>query len=148
MALNQQDIILSMTAARAARALRCASVLFALGLALHVGDHLRRGLDLLTSEVFWAGNLSTVLAAAAIIVTLAGYHRSATIAIVIGFSQAIGVAAVHLLPRWSVLSDSLPAADADALTWLAVSAEIVGALAFGAAGAYGRIRLGRDATCG
>jgi len=65
----------------------------------------------------------------------------------VGFTAAIGVSASHLLPHWSALSDSLAEGNVDAWTWVAVLIEIVGALAFGAAGAYA-LRRQRDAALG
>jgi hypothetical protein len=44
------------------------------------------------------------------------------------------VSAVHLLPSWGVLSDSLPNGHVDGFTWAAVLIEIAGALVFGLAG--------------
>ena len=43
------------------RWLRYAALLYALGLVLHTADHLRRGTDVVTNQVLWAGNLSTLL---------------------------------------------------------------------------------------
>jgi hypothetical protein len=39
-----------------------------------------------------------------------------------------------LLPRWSALSDSLPDGHLGAVTWVAVFAEIIGALVLAVAG--------------
>jgi hypothetical protein len=64
-------------------------------------------------------------------------HRAAPlVAMVVGFTAAVGVSASHLLPHWSSLSDSLPDGNVDAWSWIAVLLEIVGAIALGAAGAY------------
>ena len=124
------------------RVLRSAALLFAAGLLIHVADHLRRGMDVLTSEVVWAGNVSTLLVVATIALALAGYRLAPLIAVAVGFSQALGVAAVHLLPNWGAFSDSLPDGGVDALSWVAVLAEIVGAVVFGAVGVY-ILRRGR-----
>ncbi len=117
------------------RMLRYAAVLFAAGLLVHTGDHLRRGLDVVTTEVFWAGNVSTVLAVAVIALVFLGNRWAPLLAVAAGFSQALGVAAVHLLPGWGAFSDSLSAGGVDALSWAAVLIEIGGALALGVAGA-------------
>ena len=45
--------------------------------------------------------------------------------------MAVGVSAVHLLPDWGPLSDSLPDGSVDIWTWLAVFAEIGGAALVG-----------------
>ncbi len=56
------------------------------------------------------------------------------VAVAVGFSMPVGVSIVHLLPRWSALSGSLPEANADPVTWVAVLCEIGGAHVFGWAG--------------
>lgn len=56
--------------------------------------------------------------------------------VAVAFPTALVVAASHLLPQWSALSDAFPGSGVDALSWAAVLSEIAGALAFGAAGAY------------
>jgi hypothetical protein len=121
---------------RGVRLLRYAALVYTAGFLAHNADHVRPGLDVLTPEVFWAGAISGMVAVAAIALALAGHHWAALVAVAHGFSQAFGVAAVHLLPRWSAFSDSLPDGHADALSWVAVLAEIAGALAFGVAGMY------------
>ena len=123
-------------APRAGRLLRAVALGYAAGFLVHSVDHVRRGLDLLTPEVIWAGNASGVFAIVAIVLALVGHRLAPLLSVAHGFSQALGVAAVHLLPRWSAFSDSLAGGGADALSWVAVLIEIAGALAFGAAGAY------------
>jgi hypothetical protein len=109
---------------------------YAVGFLLHTADHLRRGLEVLTPEVLWAGSISGVMAVAAIALALVGHPLAPLIAVAHGFSQALGVSAVHLLPRWSAFSDSLPDGGVDTLSWAAVLIEIAAAFAFGAACAY------------
>ena len=116
------------------RLLRYAALVYAAGFLIHTADHLRRGIDVVTPQVFWAGNLSGAVAVAAIALALAGHRLAAVVAVAHGFSQALGVAAVHLLPSWGAFSDSLPDGGADALSWVAVLVEIAGALALGVAG--------------
>jgi hypothetical protein len=115
--------------------LRYAALAYGVGFLLHTADHLRRGIEAVTPQVLWMGNVASVIAIAAIALAIAGYRVAPAIAAVHGFTQAIGVAAVHLLPAWGAFSDSLPDGGADVLSWAAVLAEIVGALAFGVAGA-------------
>ena len=115
---------------------RYAAVGYAAGLVVHTADHLRRGLDVVTPEVLWSGNVTGVVAMVAIALALGGHGLAPLVAVVAGWSQALGVAAVHLLPRWSAFSDSLLGGSGDALSWAAVLFEIAGALAFGTAGAY------------
>jgi hypothetical protein len=47
---------------------------------------------------------------------------------VLGLSAAAGIAASHLAPHWSALSDSYPEVHADAISWVVVLLEIAGAL--------------------
>src|SRR5438128_6161055 len=90
------------------RALRYAAGVYAIGLAVHTGDHLRRGFGVLTRHVFWAGNLSTVIGVTAVVLIFARHRLAPLAAVWAGFPIAIGVAAVHLLPRWSACSDAFP----------------------------------------
>jgi len=113
--------------------LRLAAWVFLAGWVLHNTDHLRRGLAVLTPEVLWLGSLSGLASVVVIGLTLRGSRHAPELAVATGFGMAIGVAAVHLLPTWSVFSDALPAT-ADAITWIAVLAEIMGGVYFGWAG--------------
>jgi hypothetical protein len=120
-----------------ARFLRYAALLYALGLALHTADHLRRGLDVVTPEVQWAGNLSTAVGISAVVLVLMGHRWGPMVAVITGIPVAIGVAAVHLLPEWSAFSDAFPGAQhsgVTALSYTVVLIEILGALAIGVAG--------------
>lgn len=114
--------------------LRLTGAIYLVGWSLHTGDHLRRGLDAVTSQVLWAGNLSGLIALAAIGMAFAGHRLAPIAAIAAGLPAAVGVAAVHLLPSWGPFSDSLPDGHVDGFTWAAVLVEIGGALVFGVAG--------------
>jgi hypothetical protein len=118
------------------RALRWAAGIYALGLALHTFDHLRRGLDASPVAVLWAGNLSTLLGVAAIVLVFAGHRWAPAFAAITGIPVAIGVAAVHLLPPWGALSESFldGGNGITAMSWVVVMIEIVGAFAMGVAG--------------
>lgn len=114
--------------------LRAAAMVFGISFVVHNADHARRGLGVVQDGVIWAGTFNAVLAA--VVVTLiATRHPTAPMASAVGgFSMAFGVAASHLLPNWGPVSDSLAADHADALSWIAVSGEIAGALLLGLAG--------------
>jgi hypothetical protein len=120
--------------------LRTAAVLFLAGSLLHDADHFRRGLDVLTPEVLWIGIAGVVITSGAVGLTLLGYQHAPLIAIAVGFGTAIGVSIVHLLPRWSVFSDSFPGSNVDQLTWVAVLFEVGAALAFGLVGVRSQLR--------
>jgi hypothetical protein len=117
--------------------LRWAAALYALGLAAHIADHIRRGTGVVSPEVFWAGMVSTT-AGVATLALVAIRHRLAPLAAaLLGVPVAFGVAAVHLLPHWSALSDAFPAAQGTGVTplsWAVVLVEIAGALALGVMG--------------
>jgi hypothetical protein len=120
------------------RALRISASIYAFGLVVHTFDHFRRGLDASSAEVLWAGNLSTLLGVVAIVLVFSGHRWGPALAALTGIPVAVGVAAVHLLPSWSALSDSFPAGGngITALSWTVVSIEIAGALAMGITGLF------------
>jgi hypothetical protein len=122
------------TVLSADRLLRVAALVYAAFL-FHTGDHLRRGLDVLTAHVLSAGTVSGLVAVVAIALALLGARPAPPLAVAHGTSQAFGVAAVHRLPPWGALSNSLPVGNVDVLSWIAVLAEIAGAIAFAVAGA-------------
>ena len=116
------------------RSLRTASVLFLAGFVLHNADHARRGLSAIHDEVVWSGTFVAVVAAVTLTLVFTRHAAAPLAATATGFATAAGVSASHLLPTWSALSDSLPDGNVDGWTWVAVLAEIVGALVLGAAG--------------
>ena len=119
-----------------ASALRAAGLLFFAGFLIHNADHFRRGLDVLTPQVLLVGTLGGLVSLAAIALVLVNPDlQTARVAAAVGFTMAIGVTVVHLLPTWSAFSDSLLAGHVDAFTWVAVVSEIAGALVFGWQGA-------------
>lgn len=121
---------------RANRELRYAALLYAIGLSVHTADHFRRGTDVITPQVYWAGLLSTFVAVIAIGFVLLEVRPAPVVAVGVGLTNAIGVAAVHLLPSWSAFSDAFPGSMVDSLSWTAVLVEIASAVVFGVAGKY------------
>jgi hypothetical protein len=118
--------------------LKYCALFYALGLALHTADHLRRGLDAVTAQVLWIGNISTVIGITAAVLVIVGYRNAPMLAAVTGIPVAVGVAAVHLLPKWSsALSDTFIGAHhtgVSGFSWAVVLVEIAGALAMGIVG--------------
>src|SRR5947209_17474840 len=105
------------------RLLRYATLLYGVGLVTHTADHLRRGTGVLTREVFWAGMLSTTIGVVTIGLVFARHRLAPLLAAVAGLPFVAGVAAVHLLPHWSALSDAFPDAHGTgvpALSWTVV----------------------------
>ena len=132
---------------RAARTLALAAALYGVTIAIHTADHVRRGLGSVTPEVLRAGSVSTVIAAGAIVLALMRNRFAPAVAAAVGFSSALGVAAVHLLPQWSAFSDPFPGSSVDIGSWIAVCIEILGAVAFGLAGLSALLRQ-RNPTLG
>jgi hypothetical protein len=119
------------------RLLRFCALFYALGLALHTADHLRRGVDAITPAVLWAGNLSTAIGVTVVVLVIVGNRHAPLLAALTGVPIAVGVAMVHLLPSWGALSDSFEGAHntgVTAFSWIVVLVEIVGAVALGVAG--------------
>ena len=119
------------------RWLRYAALFYATGLALHTADHIRRGVDAVTPQVLWLGNISTLLGVTTVVLVLLGRRLGPPVAAFTGLQVAIGVAAVHLLPEWSAFSDAFPGArgtGVTALSWTVVLIEITGAALMGVIG--------------
>lgn len=117
--------------------LKYSALFYALGLALHTADHFRRGLDAVTPQVLWAGNVSTAIGITVAALVIVGHRSGPLLAAVSGIPVAVGVAAVHMLPKWSALSDAFVGAHntgVTAVSWTVVMIEIVGAVAMGIAG--------------
>jgi hypothetical protein len=120
------------------RSLRYATGLYAIGLVAHTADHLRRGTGVLTHHVFWAGNLSTLLGVITVAMVFSRHRLAPVMAAAFGLPVALGVAAVHLLPHWSAFSDAFPgaapASKVEAISYVVVLTEIVGAALTGIIG--------------
>lgn len=117
--------------------LRVTAVAYAAAIAVHFADHLRRGLDASPDGVIALGLFAAVLQGAAVLAALTRRSFAPLLAVAVALPDAIGVVAVHLLPRWSALSDPFPGPDAvgvTALSWASGIAEIVTGLAFAYAG--------------
>jgi hypothetical protein len=128
--------------------MRYAALVLVLALLMHGADHVRRGLGILTPQVFWAGNLSVLVDAVVVGLILVGHRTAPLLAIVVNGFTAVSVAAVHLLPHWSAFSDAFPGGrDVGVLSWLAVLFELAARLGLIAAGMYA-LRLQRAPSPG
>ncbi len=118
------------------RRLRWAGAFFAVAVIVHNGDHLRRGADKLTPEVFWLG-MSGVFVEVALVVLIFQRHWVAPLAgVVFGAALAIGYVEVHFLPDTGAFSDSFTsAAHVSPVSWFAASLEIAAALVVAFVGA-------------
>ncbi len=118
--------------------LRVAATVFAVALLVHGADHLRRGMDVVTPEVFWLGNVQLVVSLITLVLVFRGHRWAPAFAVGIGFASAIGFSAAHLLPHWSAFSDAFTGAHhapgVTAMSWIAASFEIAAGLGLGIAG--------------
>jgi len=122
---------------REMRWLRYSALIYAFGLALHTVDHFRRGLDVITPEVLWLGNLSTVIGLVSVVLVLMNNRHAPMVAAITGIPIAVGVSLVHFLPGWGAVSDPFPGGASAGVTlfsWLAVPIEVGGAFAMGLIG--------------
>jgi hypothetical protein len=104
--------------------------LFAIGTAVHVFDHLRRGQGSVSDELYWLGNVALVLQVIVIMLVFTRHRLAPLAAVALGFPLAVGFAAAHWLPEWSAISD--PLWEISSWTWFSAVAstlEIVGAVA-------------------
>jgi hypothetical protein len=117
-----------------------AALFYAAGFLIHNADHIRRGFNVEPTGVIVLGTVAGVVQLLAIVLVLMRHRLAPVVAVAFGFPDAIGIAAIHLLPHWSgALSDAFPGAHATGVTglsWFAAIAEVVGALVFGLAGLY------------
>lgn len=124
--------------AGAARFLRVAAVIFAIGLLVHGADHVRRGLSASPLLVVIAGNVQLAAAVLVVAMVFMRHRWAARGAVILGFASAIGFAAAHLLPAWGPLSDSFVHAPASAgvtaYSWVTAIVEICTDAVFGIAG--------------
>jgi hypothetical protein len=132
------------------RVLRNAALLYAAGTLIHTVDHFRRGSDTVTTHVYSVGSVATVIAFVTIGLVLLGHPIAPKLAAWFATAHGIGIAAVHLLPRWSVFSDAFTGSEVGrgitGVSWVAVSMEIAGALATGIAGLAVLRRRAAEAT--
>jgi hypothetical protein len=124
------------------RLLRLAGLALFAGLVVHNGDHARRSLAGVADGVVWGGTLAVAVAAVTLTLIATRHPLAPSAAVVAGLSIAIGVSASHLLPAWGPISDPLAEDHVGLVTWLAVLAEIAGALFLGLAGLAGLRRQG------
>jgi hypothetical protein len=110
-------------------------VVFAVALLVHGADHLRRGTDVLSGEVMWAGTVQNAGALVTLVLVFTRHRLAPLAAILIGFTSAFGFTVVHFLPEHGFFSDAFPGADAHAdvtpFSWAAAAFEVVVDLAIG-----------------
>ena len=122
----------------AERRLRVSAVVFALAVAVHGADHVRRGVDAVTAVVRGAGATQAVLVAVAVVLVFRRHRLAPLVAAIVGVVSAVGFAAAHLLPQWSAFSDpftgTVVAPGVTAFSWFTAAFEIAAGVAFAVAG--------------
>ena len=120
---------------------------FAIAVALHNADHVRRGADAVDPDVFWLGT-AAIAVEVALVVIICQRHRFAPLcAAVAGLTLASGYVFVHFLPERPWLSDPLVGVSGiDAWSIVAASIEAAAALVLGLTGLADLRRLGSAAS--
>jgi ABC-type uncharacterized transport system permease subunit len=114
---------------------------------LHSADHIRQHLAGVDTEVLVGGSMLTAAAVALLVVALRRHPGAPLLAIVVGFAAAVGVAASHIAPHWSALSDSYTDdINPDALSWAVMLLEVAAGFLLGLVGMYGLRARARDAN--
>jgi hypothetical protein len=116
------------------RWLHTAAIVFAVAVLVHNGDHLRRGGDSVSTEVFWAGSSAMILEVGVVAMVLMRHRLAAAAAVTVGFALALGYISVHFTPQRSFFNDSLISGGASPISIAAASFEAAGALALGVTG--------------
>ena len=105
-----------------------AALVFALAVLVHNSDHLRRGADVLSADLFWLGTLGILLEVAIVIVICARHRYAPLAALVGGVVLASGYVEAHFLPAHRWFSDSFTnAVHVSPLSWFAASLEVAAA---------------------
>ncbi len=127
-----------------------AAGVFAVALAVHAFDHLRRGTDVLSPAVFWMGNVQTLVAVVTLVLVVRRHHLALPFAVFIGFASAVGFVVVHLVPDFGPVSDSFSgahhAAHVTGFSWFAALFEIGADLLLGAVALEVMLRAHRAPT--
>jgi len=111
-----------------------ASIAFVATNVLHTADHVRQGLGGLSWELFAGGSALSLAALATLVLTLLRDPRAPLLAATVGLLGAAGIAASHLAPYWSALSDPYPAIHADVVSCPVLLAGLGAALLVAVAG--------------
>ncbi|MQY29312.1 hypothetical protein [Nocardia aurantia] len=138
---------------RSRTTLRAVTVVFATALLVHGADHLRRGMNTVSTLVMTLGTIQFTLAVVVVALVFTGYRHAPVAATIVGFVSAAGFFVVHLLPDWfGPLSDSFIDAPAarrvTGFSWFAAIFEILADIAIGIAGLRAARAASRAAPVG
>jgi hypothetical protein len=115
--------------------LRRAATFFALAVLIHNADHLRRGGDSVSADVFWLGSAAIMLEVAVVVLVFRRHPAGPLVSTAAGFQLALGYLAVHFTPERGWFSDSFVSGEGSTLSWAAASLETIAALVLGVVGA-------------
>lgn len=101
--------------------LKPAGLVFIVTWVIHTADHIRRGTDLTSDGVLWAGTMAAVLAAVALTLIFTDHPLAPFAATAAFASLAIGVTATHFAPAWGYFSEPL-LIDSQTDGWAALAA--------------------------
>jgi hypothetical protein len=120
-----------------------AAAFFAVAVVLHNGDHVRRGADAVSTDVFWLGTAGIVLEVAVVLVICQRHRIAPLAAAVAGTNLTAGYVLVHFLPERTWLSDSFTGgADVSPLSWTAALIEVAAAATLAVVGTLALSRRG------
>lgn len=88
---------------------------------VHTADHIRRGTDLTSDGVIWAGTLAGMLAAIALTLVFTDHPLAPFATLAVFGALAFGVTATHYAPGWGYFSEPL-LADSATDGWAAIAA--------------------------
>lgn len=120
---------------RTDRWLLAAAAFFTLAVLIHNSDHLRRGTDSVSKDVFWVGTSAIALEIVLVVLATQRHRLAALAATVGGLGLAAGYVFVHFMPARGWLSDSFTSStDVSPLSWGAASLEVLAAVTLGLVG--------------
>jgi hypothetical protein len=121
-----------------AASLRAPGALFALGLAVHGADHMRRGMSAAPPSIMVGGFVQIALVVVTLVLVWQGSRRAPAMAVLTAAVSIVGFTYAHLLPDWwPAFSDSFvtgPRIGVTWFSWASVVAELGTALVFVVAG--------------
>ena len=115
------------------RSLVTANIVLLAILVSHDLDHVRQGRSL-GMPVVMVGLVGLISAVVCLALTLRSHRWAPHASLLIGVGNVIGFVAVHILPKWSPLSDPYPAVGVDAISWMNVGVAMLAAALLALAG--------------
>lgn len=119
-----------------------AAIFFAFAVLVHNADHLRRGGDSVSAEVFWLGSSAIILEVGLVTLVFMRHAAGPLAAEIGGFALASGYVFVHFTPERGWLSDSFLSGGTSPISLAAASLETIAAFTLGVTGAIALHRRG------